>query len=110
MSDQLYDAWDDACNRVRELEHQLAEREKQIVLLRTALDNANQIITFEGVPYHLLGIEDRDEALDATQDLAGGIICDAEPVAWFHVADDGSFVTQGNLLAGGERLYKARKP
>ena len=32
--------------------------------LRKAIDSASQIITFEGVPYYLLGIEDRDEALE----------------------------------------------
>ena len=62
---------------------ELTEAKKQNVLLWTTLDNAAQIITFEGVPHYLLGVEDRDEALAATQDLSGCIICDAEPILLF---------------------------
>ena len=87
---------------ITDMREQLTEREKQIVLLRTALDNANQIITFEGVPYHLLGIEDRDEALDATQDLAGGIICDAsKSYLMEEVTEDGKVTFP---------VYKAKEP
>lgn len=45
----------------------IKELRQQITLLRDALDSANQIITFEGVPYYLLGMEERDEALTATE-------------------------------------------
>jgi hypothetical protein len=80
---------------------------KQIVALRDALEtlwvgtNRNE--------WDEKAAEFFDKTLATTQDLSGLVLCDAEPVAWFHVADDGTFVTQGNLLAGGEPLYKARK-
>ena len=48
-----------------ELKQQLAASQKQATLLLYALEGATQIITFEGVPYYLLDIEERDAALEA---------------------------------------------
>jgi hypothetical protein len=65
---------------------ELAEREKQIVMLRTAIDRQ---------PYTM----DKEvcEALRATaDDLSGCILCDATPDCW------------RNLPSGGYPLYKER--
>ena len=92
----------DHTGRIKELEQQLAEREKQIVMLRTAIDRQ---------PYTM----DKDvcEALAATDDLSGCILCDAEPV-WYEItARDGTqcaLTTQPVLLGHtSEPLYKAKE-
>jgi hypothetical protein len=98
MSDQLYEEWRAACDRVRELEQQFAEAQKQIVMLREALDMAQWgdfhfDHTGDGQHYcpecgnlarqsHAtscaIGI-----ALAATADLSNCILCDAEPAGTF---------------------------
>jgi hypothetical protein len=117
-------------DRIKELEQQLAEREKQIVMLRetvawyieladkdaetTALHleiddchkriiaNYKHIVTLrtamntaiqatkEGYIYNF-SCELFTEALAATQDLSGYILCDAEPVAWSTFDGEGGY-------------------
>ena len=52
---------------VLEMRSEIEFLRQLVTLLRDALDSANHIITFEGVPYYLLGIEERDEILAATK-------------------------------------------
>jgi hypothetical protein len=62
------------CRRVKE---QLAEREKQIVMLRNALQVAWDFEPECGPPC----CDERiSEALAATQDLSGLVLCDARPI------------------------------
>jgi len=124
VSDQLYDAWDDACNRVRELEQQLAdanrrieylelchseaeqqlaEREKQNVLLREAMNNAMCMMGREYSAYCVLS-----KALDDTDDLSGCIICDAVPVGEIQPLHELNDSWASKLLIG-TRLYKAKE-
>jgi hypothetical protein len=71
-----------------ELEQQLANLEKQIVMLRS-------VVEMSFAP-------NREKALAATQDLSGLVLCDAEPVAkWYG--------TSWSDVPDGEPLYKARK-
>jgi hypothetical protein len=91
--------------RINELYKKLAEREKQIMMLRErakrlvehadfqlggCLSNESKLreIPSRAVSAvkirHLASLRD---ALDTTQDLSGLIICDAEPVAWLFLVD-----------------------
>ena len=56
----------------------LDNKDKQIVMLRTALVNAHEFIGDSVESYETA--KQRIEALSATQDFKGCIICDAEPV------------------------------
>ena len=92
---------------IESLQKQLANREKQIVMLRGALikerDDQGQN-DFEIAPWIV-------EALDATDDLSGCILCDAEPVGT--TAPDYGTGKCFAWIAGmdfEQPLYKARKP
>lgn len=62
--------------KVQELEQQLNNAQKQIVMLRDALQhNLN-------APREPDAVDDGFAALAATQDLSGMVLCDAEPVAF----------------------------
>jgi hypothetical protein len=65
--------WIDVEQFIDGVSQQLAEREKQIVMLRYAVEAL----------FHNKAGDDTDEiaqeALDATQELSGCILCDAEP-------------------------------
>jgi hypothetical protein len=83
-----------------DLQKQLAEREKQIVMLRDAIFltccNPEGEVCINGTTK-----QERDAlqaALYATQDLSGLVPCDAEPVS---IWEDGDRF---------EQLYKARNP
>jgi hypothetical protein len=83
LSDESYfDAMQDgidfqqACTT--ELEQQLAEREKQIVMLRKSLLDAHNFIGDDVEAYETA--KRRIDALAATDDLSGCILCDAEPI------------------------------
>ena len=98
-----------ALERLEIVEQQLANREKQIVLLR-------EIATIVVSRSDLFSSDQTksQEALAATQDLSGYILCDAEP-AWYEItARDGTqyALTTAPTLLGhtSEPLYKARKP
>ena len=47
---------------------QLEKFREQATLLRNIIEDASQIITFEGGLYYLLGLEARDDALEATKE------------------------------------------
>jgi hypothetical protein len=72
--------------RIVELEQQLAEREKQIVEMRMALEKiaAEQVV-------NTTTFQIATKALDATQDLSGLVLCDAEPVAWSTFDGEGGY-------------------
>jgi hypothetical protein len=93
------------CRRVKE---QLAEREKQIVMLRNALQVAWDFEPECGPPC----CDERiSEALAATQDLSGLVLCDAKPVGEVDQDDDvkwGDIYTDTDVRVG-TKLYKARK-
>jgi hypothetical protein len=89
---------------------------KQIVMLRDALEYANQeLLDFlpeEGKNYYKGSII--GEALDATKDLSGLVLCDAEP-AWYEItARDGTryaLTTPLTLLGHtSEPLYVRKQP
>ena len=121
---------DDTIELIESLKQQLAEREKQIVMLRTALDmtqwgDFHFDHTGDGQHYcpecgnlkrqaHTndcpVGI-----ALDSTQDLVGCILCDAEPHAVVRGAPEGKifktieFLVQAGGIPNGTLLYKAKE-
>lgn len=64
--------------RVSELEAQLAERDKIIALTREALAAMVSYAREEGKCLKIA-----DDALDATKDLSGLTLCDAEPIGYF---------------------------
>jgi hypothetical protein len=92
----------------RLLEQQLAEAQKQIVMLRNALKEWQRA---EG-DYGLIQADKAiAKALAATQDLSGLVLCDAEPVG---VIDEDDYARWGDIYADadvglGTPLYKARK-
>ena len=98
------------------LEQQLAEARKQNVLLRNALTKLYRVVT-QAKP-DVTVMCDVHAALDATQDLSGGVICDAEPVRHIYkfVWQDGSSVWSDKPTCNGATatetvpLYKAMKP
>jgi hypothetical protein len=65
-----------ADNRITELEQQLANYQKQNVLLRETLDYAANTLANEGLWESVTLCE---KALAATADLAGLVVCDAVP-------------------------------
>ena len=86
----LEQAYDQKCAECVSLREQLAVREKQIVMLREAIDRQ---------PYTM----DKQvcEALAATDDLDGYILCEKEPVEVY----DGTEGTNDYV-----KLYRARRP
>ena len=85
--------YDDLANFVEELHdenmrmrQQLAEREKQIVLLRVALEMAWSTASVNGVKARRLS----EEALAATADLEWLRLCHANPIAWITTDEEGS--------------------
>ena len=100
--------------KVTDLEQQLAEREKQNVLLRGFVK-----LLRDYIPASAIGNMTVQDALDATADLSGLILCDAEPLGY---ADPLAFYlvqTSPNNDRVAVRkipvkddipLYKARKP
>lgn len=54
-----------AFHHYQETKNQLVTSQAREEILREVLQNADQIIRFEGCHYYLLGIENRDEALEA---------------------------------------------
>jgi hypothetical protein len=93
-------------------EQQLAEREKQIVMLREAIDSLVDFGTTVGgsSSYWEEVWPEKEAALDLTSDLSGLILCDAEPVAIYHGSDKG--VEQFTVLEDmpeGTELYKAKE-
>lgn len=105
----------------RRLEQQLAEREKQIVMMRGAV-KLQQNVHDERLLMTSQEVAVVQEALAATQDLSGLVLCDAEHVGNFyqneetgHIGnvdrwqvENGFFVTNPKLVNLG-KLYKARK-
>ena len=118
------------CDQLRE---QLAKREKQNVMLRDRLflltDYAEESDRCKyGTLSTRLVLDIAQKALDATADLAGLILCDAEPVAWSTFDGEGGYNYRSYIdnedyqdkyrkrnqsptyLNWVEPLYKARKP
>lgn len=96
----------------RLLEQQLVEREKQIVMLRETLKDANEYAMSQAdyCP------NEAQEALAATKDLSGLVLCDAEPVRYIYKVscNFGEPFWVSELAYGREPietlpLYKARK-
>jgi hypothetical protein len=81
---------------------QLAEREKQIVMLRKTLIKMESDYNGRSVSPKAF-----KEALSATQDLSNCIICDAEPVAWSQSNFDYFSIEKDEYHK--VPLYKARK-
>jgi hypothetical protein len=127
----IYDAWNADRARIEELEQQLAERERQIVMLRTALDKiqwGDFHFDHNGDGQHYCpecgNLARQSHAVDcpvgialaATADLSGCIICDAEPVRFIYrfVWYDGSEVWRDKPTCNGSTatetvpLYKAK--
>jgi hypothetical protein len=114
-----------ACNKVwvkiDDLQRQLAEREKQIVMMREALGLTGILRQFVGISNDYQAIianilAAKEKALAATNDLKDCILCDAKPVGWI---DGSGFPKHPSWIQGieerrqygkAEPLYKARKP
>jgi hypothetical protein len=89
----------------QKMEQQLAEAQKQIVMLREVV-----VIAAQRGDLFEHDQAQAEAALAATDDLSGLVLCDAEPVAYVVGDVRGNF---GALLVGMEpstKLYKARKP
>ena len=86
-----------------ETEH--AEEQKKIVMLREALESANSALEFSSHG----AVKAIHKALEATQDLSGLILCEAEPVAWMF--SKGTITKLDTWEHGGnwKPLYQARK-
>jgi hypothetical protein len=90
---KLRECWD-AAQKYGEAEQQLAEREKQVVMLRGIVKRTQQACLFAdddggiGVASDVyISTElfnDICKGLAATADLAGLVVCDAVPVAWHY--------------------------
>jgi hypothetical protein len=97
---------------VAELETQLAEREKQVVMLREALIESSPLMVL-GNSWKTVGIKVR-EALAATQDLKDCIICYAKPIGYeIETMDNKKMLMREACHLVGHRsepLYEARKP
>lgn len=97
---------------MRVLEQQLAEREKQIVMLRDALIESSPLMVL-GNSWKTVGIKVRD-ALAATQDLSGLRLCDAESVGEVeHIdidedAQPSAWIRLYVDVELGDQLFKAR--
>jgi hypothetical protein len=93
-------------NYIKTLEKQLANREKQNVLLRELLEHILNT-------YHVPRVPRITETLAATQYLSDLIICDAEPVGHAYLCEDTDY-TKATFSAcdipSGTPLYKVRKP
>ena len=92
---------------------QLAEREKQNVLLRGFVK-----LLRDYIPASAIGNMTVQDALDATADLSGLILCDAEPISYIYKhrsSYTGEFIwkTQstynGNQAIATLPLYKAKE-
>lgn len=100
----------------------LEEKEKQIVILRDALESANSALEFSSHG----AVKAIHKALEATQDLSGLVLCEAEPVAWSTFDGEGGYDYRSYIdnedyrdrfrkrnptyFNWVEPLYKARKP
>ena len=102
--------------RISYLEQQLADATKQNVLLRDAVlavcCDPEGFVCIDGSQEDRLILQD---ALDATSNLEGLVVCDAEKIGAVHTANnpDGPDETYGQLyeeLPVGTKFYKARKP
>jgi hypothetical protein len=93
-----------------ETEH--AEEQKKIVMLREALESANSALEFSSHG----AVKAIHKALEATQDLSGLILCEAEPVRYIYkfLDDKGRTILSMNLEREGQipiatiPLYQAR--
>jgi hypothetical protein len=92
--------------KIGELEQQLADREKQIVMMRNHMAWALSHYSLRvGAGAYL------EKALAATQDLSELILCDAEPATWRNKCSHGWYVYSPSKLDDEqEPLYKARNP
>jgi hypothetical protein len=73
------------------LKNDAVEREKQNVLLRGAVEKCLDDGVSKTAAPHSLSLSTIDaceQALEATADLAGLVVCDAEPVAWHYEGSD----------------------
>jgi hypothetical protein len=107
------ESWKTLLCQMRRIDHlakQLAKREKQVVMLREAIEVCHGVTGYE--------FKLRKEALDATADLSGSILCDAEPVGygWFENNDmkalafsDVEFTPKYSPEAVKYPLYKAKE-
>ena len=99
--------------QLRELKKQLAKREKQVVMLRFKMKNADFYSTCPEWER-----EQFDAALSATDDLSGCILCDVEPRTYLYrhnsAFGDGAIWSHRPCHNGQDALeslplYKARK-
>ena len=79
-------------NEIESLRQQLAERDKQVVMLREVIERNIERMHF-AEPWSAAesDIEFSREALAATADLDGMIVCYAEPVAWQTFDGEGGY-------------------
>lgn len=102
--------WDhNTCNDENEsLRQQLAHREAQIVILRDALLH----MCHTTVATDKYNGDMVQEALAATADLDGLILCDAEPVAWMFEGLTGTYFGKEDKLPRPEaiQLFRRKQP
>ena len=100
-----------ADERIEELEQQLAERKKQIVILRDALLRTREFLETPADKREVTPYVEVCEALATTHDLKDCIICDAEPIAWQDCSGEPHRLHNDAMCseeATPEPLYKAR--
>jgi len=86
---------DETLAMIADLEQKLDAREKQIVMLREALTTYRRACSVDAFA---IAESIAVAALDATQDLSGLILCDAEPAAWMRDAGEPSLSTMSHCI------------
>jgi len=89
------------------LKQQLANATKQIVMLREFVK-----LLRDYIPASAVGNMTVQEALAATADLSGLVLCDAEPVAWMFDGLTGMYFGKEDKLPRPEaiQLFRRKKP
>jgi hypothetical protein len=88
------------CRGIQRVKDELANATKQNVLLRGLIDHILNT-------YHVPRVPRITEALDATADLAGLVVCAAEPVAW--LSKDGQDFSYQQSAYFTTPLYEAKE-
>jgi hypothetical protein len=111
-SDQLAEAADlieHQAAQIEQMRQQLADSQKQVVMLREVVNRNIECIHFEDTgPEAELCVVFSREALAATADLDGLILCHAEPAAIVYRDYGGNGAILQTELADDEPLYRAR--
>jgi hypothetical protein len=128
-NDILRTRYEDACAQLVKMHNMIDTLDRQIVVLQEALEYIRDKCKSDP---HGWGAAKAKEALTATQDLSGLVLCDAEPVAWMRKwasdkevpakvkGDNGRWywprqfkilpLTEAKWFADDVPIYKARKP